>query len=42
MLFDAINQGNFEYHVVYGFTTAGQRGKLYEKIFFDFDFHILT
>ena len=25
----------------YGFTMTGQRGKLYEKIFFTFDFHIL-
>ena len=25
----------------YGFTTTGQRGKLYEKIFFTFDFRIL-
>ena len=29
------------YHAVYDLTPTGQRGKLYEKIFFTFDFHIL-
>ena len=37
----SVYTGSLEYRTRYDLTPTGQRGKLYEKMFFTFDFHIL-